>query len=178
MHQSALLMILLVLVSQGEAWNRKSLLFIAGTLVAVAYVDQFTDILDAMMQETQYSNMVSDWTSWGDDGTNIIRVAVYAVPTILSVIGYKQIKQANDPVINFCTNMSIVSTGLYILSVATSGIFIGRLPIYASLYNYILLPWQIKNIFTKQSARLVYILAVVGYIGFYIYQFFVQWRLY
>ena len=177
MHQSALLMILLVLVSQGEAWNRKSLLFIAGTLVAVAYVDQFTDILDAMMQETQYSNMVSDWTSWGDNGTNIIRVAVYAVPTILSVIGYNQIKQANDPVINFCTNMSIVSTGLYILSMATSGIFIGRLPIYASLYNYILLPWQIKNIFTKQSARLVYILATAAYLGFYLYQIHVIWSL-
>ena len=177
-HQSALLMILLVVVAQGKAFNKKSLWFLAGTLLAVAYVDRFTDILDIMMQETQYSNMVTDWTVWEDDGTNIIRVIVYAVPTVLSVIGYKQIRSANDPVINFCTNMSIVSTGLYIVSAATSGIFIGRLPIYASLYNYILLPWQIKNIFTKRSKQLVYIIAVVGYLGFYVYQLHWVWGLF
>lgn len=175
MHQSALLMIPLVIIAQGRPWNKKSIVFLIGTLIAVAFVDQFTNILDAMMQETQYSNMVTDWQMWGDDGTNIIRVLVYSVPTIISVIGYKQIKRANDPVINFCTNMSIVSTGLYLVSMATSGIFIGRLPIYASLYNYILLPWQIKNIFTKQSASLIYVLAIVAYIGFYYYQMFIIW---
>lgn len=175
MHQSALLMIPLVIIAQGRPWNKKSIVFLIGTLIAVVFVDQFTNILDIIMQETQYSNMVSDWTSWGDDGTNIIRVAVYAVPTIFSVIGYKQIKRANDPVINFCTNMSIVSTGLYIVSMATSGIFIGRLPIYASLYNYILLPWQIEHIFTKQSGQLVKLAATVAYLGFYYYQMFIAW---
>ena len=178
MHQSALLMIPIVLIAQGRPWNKKSIAFLAATLVAVAFVDQFTNILDYVMQETQYANMVSDWQSWGDDGTNVIRVLVYAVPTILSVIGYKQIRRANDPVINFCTNMSIVSTGLYIVSMVTSGIFIGRLPIYASLYNYILLPWEIKNIFTKQSAKLVRLAAIVAYIGFYVYQIFIQWGMY
>lgn len=175
MHQSALLMIPILLIAQGRAWNKKSIAFLVATLVAVAFVDQFTNILDYIMQETQYANMVSDWTEWGDDGTNSIRVLVYAVPTILSVIGYKQIRQANDPVINFCTNMSIVSTGLYIVSMFTSGIFIGRLPIYASLYNYILLPWEIKNIFTKQSAKLVYAVAIVAYILFYYYQMHIAW---
>ena len=178
MHQSALLMIPIVIISQGDAWNIKSILFLIATLVAVVFVDQFTDILDIMMQETQYSSMVSDWTSWGDDGTNFIRVLVYAVPTILSVIGFKYIRKANDPVINFCTNMSIVSTGLYIVSMFTSGIFMGRLPIYASLYNYILLPWEIKHIFTRQSAQLVKISAIVAYVLFYYYQIFIQWRLY
>ncbi|MBR6609846.1 MAG: EpsG family protein [Oscillospiraceae bacterium] len=175
MHQSALLMIPIVIIAHGEAWNIKSILFLAATLVAVMFVDQFTDILDIIMQETQYSSMVSDWTSWGDDGTNAIRVLVYSVPTILAAIGIKYIRQANDPVINFCTNMSIVSTGLYIISMFTSGIFMGRLPIYASLYNYILLPWEIDNIFTRQSARLVKLTAIVAYIGFYYYQIFIQW---
>ena len=174
MHQSALLMIPIVLIAQGRPWNKKSIAFLLVVLVSVAFVDQFTNILDYVMQETQYASMVSDWTEWGDDGTNIIRVLVYAVPTILSVIGYKQIRQANDPVINFCTNMSIVSTGLYIVSMVTSGIFIGRLPIYASLYNYILLPWQIEHIFTKQSARLLKLCAVGAYIGFYCYNLLIM----
>lgn len=175
MHQSALLMLPIVVIAQGRPWNKKSIMFLIATLIAVVFVDQFTNILDTMMQETQYSNMVSDWQSWGDDGTNIIRVIVYSVPTLLSIIGYKQIRRANDPVINFCTNMSIVSTGLYIVSMATSGIFIGRLPIYASLYNYILLPWEIQHIFTKQSSRLMYMLAIGAYVGFYCFSIFILW---
>ena len=64
-----------------------------------------------MMQETQYANMVSDWNEWGDDGTNALRVLVYSIPTILSFIGLKYIRAEDNPVINFCTNMSIISTG-------------------------------------------------------------------
>lgn len=175
MHQSALLMIPVALIAQGRAWNKRSIFFLIATLIAVAYVDEFTTILDIIMQETQYANMVTDWKMWGDDGTNFIRVLVYSVPTVISLIGLKQIRMANDPVINFCTNMSIVSTGLYIVSMVTSGIFMGRLPIYASLYNYILLPWQIDHIFTKQSARIVKMAAMVAYVLFYYYQMCITW---
>lgn len=133
MHQSALLMIPIVIIVQGKAWNKRTILFLIAALIAVTFVDQFTNILDDMMQETQYANMVTDWTLWGDNGTNVFRVLVYSVPTILSFVGLKYIHYEDDPVINFCANMSIVSTGLYIISMFTSGIFIGRLPIYASL---------------------------------------------
>ena len=175
MHQSALIMIPILLIVQGPAWNKRTVLFLLAALVAIAFVDQFTNILDDMMQETQYANMVSDWTEWDDDGTNALRVVVYAVPTVLSVIGLPYIRAENDPTINFCTNMSIVSTGLYIISMFTSGIFMGRLPIYASLYNYILLPWEIDHMFTRDSARLVKIVMVVAYLGFYYYQMHLTW---
>lgn len=175
MHQSALLMIPIVIIAQGKAWNKRSILFLIATLIAVIFVDQFTNILDNMMQETQYANMVSDWNEWGDDGTNVLRVLVYAVPTIFSLLGLKYIKAEDDNVIDFCTNMSIVSTGLYIISMFTSGIFIGRLPIYVSLYNYILLPWEIDHMFTKESKRLIMIVMVAAYLVFYWYQIEVVW---
>ena len=175
MNQSALLMIPIVIIAQGKAWNKRSILFLIATLIAVIFVDQFTNILDNMMQETQYANMVSDWNEWGDDGTNVLRVLVYAVPTIFSLLGLKYIKAEDDSVIDFCTNMSIVSTGLYIISMFTSGIFIGRLPIYVSLYNYILLPWEIDHMFTKESKRLIMIVMVAAYLVFYWYQIEVVW---
>lgn len=175
MHQSALLMIAIVIIAQGKAWNRRSILFLIAALIAVAFVNQFTDLLDNAMQETQYANMVTDWNQWGDDGTNALRVLVYAVPTILSVIGLRYIRAENDTVINFCTNMSIVSSGLYLISMFTSGVFIGRLPIYASLYNYILLPWEIEHMFTKESQRLVMLIMIAAYLFFYWYQVAVTW---
>lgn len=175
MHQSALVMIPIVIIVQGKAWNKRTILFLSAALVAVTFVNQFTSILDNMMQETQYANMVNDWTLWGDDGTNVFRVLVYSVPTILSLIGLKYIHYENDPVINFCANMSIVSTGLYIISMFTSGIFIGRLPIYASLYNYILLPWEIDHMFTKKSSKIMGLFMVVAYLAFYWYQVVITW---
>lgn len=175
MHQSALLMIPIVIIVQGKAWNKRTVTFLIVALIAVVFVDQFTNILDDMMQETQYANMVTDWTMWEDDGTNVFRVLVYSVPTILSFIGLKYIHYEDDLVINFCTNMSIVSTGLYIISMFTSGIFIGRLPIYASLYNYILLPWEVEHIFTENSAKIIKVLMIGLYLAFYSYQIFITW---
>ncbi len=176
-HQSALIVFAIILIVQGKAWNRRTVLFLTATLVAVLYIDSFTELLDSMMKETQYSNVVSDWTLWEDDGTNVFRVLVYAVPTVLSLVGLRYIREADDPVINFCTNMSIVSTGIYIISVFTSGIFIGRLPIYASLYNYILLPWELKHMFTKDSARFMKVATVAAYLAFYWYQIHSTWGL-
>lgn len=168
-HGSALLVLPFIFVAQGEAWNSKTILFIIGVLIAVIYINQFTNILETLLAETQYENVVSDWQMWEDDGTNILRVLVYSVPTLLSLIGLKYIRRANNPVINICTNMSIVSSGIYVISMFTSGIFIGRLPIYFSLYNYILLPWEIENMFEIKSAKLVYAMMVLGYFGFYLY---------
>lgn len=169
MHQSALVVIPFVFIAQGKAWNKKTLLFMIVVIIAVAGIGQFTNVLDSMLAETQYKNVVSDWQSWNDDGTNALRVLVYAVPSILALIGLRFIRNEDDKVINLCTNMSIVSVGFYIVSMFTSGIFIGRLPIYFSLYSYILLPWEIDHMFTKRSARLVYTVMVIGYLGFYLY---------
>lgn len=132
-HGSALLVLPFIFIVQGDAWNKKTLLFIAGVILVIAFVGQFTDILDTLLAETKYKNVVSDWQDWEDNGTNAIRVLIYAVPAILSLIGFRYIKSANDPVINLCTNMSIVSVGFYVVSMFTSGVFIGRLPIYFSL---------------------------------------------
>lgn len=132
-HQSALLVIPFIFIVQGKAWNKKTILFILAVIVAVIFADRFTDILDNMLAETQYQNVVSDWEQFQDDGTNILRVLVYSIPTILSLIGLKYIRKEDNPVINICTNMSIAATGFYVVSMFTSGIFIGRLPVYFSL---------------------------------------------
>ena len=176
-HQSALLLIPFVFIVQGKAWNTKTLLFIVAVVAIVMFADRFTDILDNMLAETQYENVVSDWQNWEDDGTNILRVLVYSVPTVLSLIGLRYVRSANNPVINICTNMVIASTGFYVISMFTSGIFIGRLPIYFSLYGYILLPWLIKNMFTKRSAQLIYICMIGAYTIFYFYQNHFVWGL-
>lgn len=177
MHQSALLMIPFVLIAQGKAWNKKTMIFIVFALVAITFVGNFTNFLDSALADTQYANVVSDYTSWNDDGTSPLRVMVYCVPVLFSYIGRKYIRSIDNPLIDFCTNMSIISAGVYIISMFTSGIFLGRIPIYCSLYGYILLPWEIENLFNEDTRGMIYSALVVCYLIFYYYQMHMAWQI-
>ena len=110
------------------------------------------------------------------DGTNIIRVLVYSVPALLSLLGLNQVRAANSPIINLSVNCSIVTMALYLVSMVTSGIYIGRLPIYTTLQGYIAVPWLIENIFTKESAKIIRILMIGSFCMFFYYQMFIAWN--
>ena len=177
-HASALLMIPIIFIVQGKAWNKKSVLCILGCILILIFVNQFTDGMNNILSNTQYSNMVADWKEWEDNGTNPIRVFVYSIPMILSIIGRKQIKEADNPVINIVTNFSILTSVIAMVSMKTSGIFIGRLISYGSMYSAsILLPWEIENIFTRNSTIIIKSATVLGYIGFFYYQMHFTWGL-
>jgi len=177
-HQSALLMLPVIFIVQGEPWNKSTVMVLFATVLVLFFVDRFTDILEGLLSETQYSNVIDDWTSSNDTGTNPIRVLVYSVPMVLSLLGLSYIREENDPVINVCVNMSIISAGLYLIAMVTSGIFVGRLPIYVCLYsNCILLPWEIDHFFSKQSGQLIKSVMIVLFILFYFYQIHFTWGL-
>lgn len=174
-HGSALLMLPIIFLVQGQAWNWNTVFMLAVTMVVVLFVDRFTPILNNMLQDTQYNDMMTNeiWTT--DDGTNIIRVAVYSVPALLSLFGLKYIRAENDPVINICVNCSIVTMALYLVSSVSSGIYIGRLPIYTTLQGYIALPRLIDLIFEKRSANLMRIMMYGAYLTFFYFQMHFAW---
>ena len=173
LHMSVLIIIPCLFFVQGKAFNKRMMLFMAGVVLAGAVLGrtgQLNEIIAQLMQSTQYDSVLDEFYMTMDSGTNALRVLVYMVPTILGLIGLRYIRQADDPVINFCTNMSVVSAGIYIVSMFTSAIMIGRLPIYFSIYNYILLPWEINHIFEKRSAQLVTAMLVLCYLVYNYYQ--------
>lgn len=174
-HKSALLMIPILFIVQGKAWNVKTILMLLATMVIVGYVDRFTPILSDLLEDTQYDNMMTDELWVADDGTNILRVAVYSMPAILSLVGLRHVRAADDPVINYCVNCSIVTMALYLVSAVTSGVYIGRLPIYTTLQGYIVLPWLIDRMFARDSARLIKFAMIGLYAAFYYYQIFIAW---
>ena len=176
LHASALLMIPILFIIQRKAWNFLTLVAIIATVVALFFVDQLTDILRNVLSDTQYQNVISDWEEWDDNGTNPLRVLVYSIPLILAVAGNRYIREAENPLINLCVNASVISTSIYVISMVTSGIFIGRLPIYVSLYaTCILLPWEIDHFFTERSARIIKVIAIGAYLGFFYFQMHVAW---
>ena len=177
-HRSALLLIPIAFFVQGRAWNWKMLLVLLGTILVMNFTGLFTSVLGSVLEDTQYRNIAYDMTHYGDDGTNPLRVLVYSVPTILSLFCRKKINREGGRVIKIACNMGIVSTAMYLLSMVTSGILIGRLPIYCSLYaNGILLPWELNHMFSRSTGRMVRMAALGFYLLFYVFQIHFQWGL-
>lgn len=175
-HGSALIMLPIIFVVQGDAWNGKSLLMLTASAVFMAVFDRFSPLLNELLQETQYNDMMTNEIWSTDDGTNIIRVAVYSVPALVSLLGLKYIRAANNPAMNICVNCSIVTMALYLVASVSSGIYIGRLPIYTTLHGYMALPWMINQMFDKPSARLVRLAMYAAYLFFFYYQMAITWN--
>lgn len=174
-HASALLILPLAFIMQGSALNRKTMLTIVGAALCVPFIDRFTPILEMLLSDTQYGDVMTNeiWTA--DDGTSIIRVLVYSAPALVVFFGYRYILHSKDRVMNLCINASILTMALYLVSAVTSGIYVGRLPIYTTLQGYMVLPWVIDQVFEKASARLIKLLMVVCYLGFFYFQMHFVW---
>ena len=168
-------MLPMIFIVQGKAWNKKTLLFAIAIILSIAFVDQFTNIITNFMENTQYSGEVDQYLS--TEGTSIQRIFVYSIPAVLSLVFKKYIDKAENPIINLAANMSLIAAFSYVLSGFTSGMFIGRIPIYFSLYNYILLPWIVERVFTKRSAVVIYIAMICFYLFYYYYQIHITWGL-
>lgn len=176
-HGSALLMLPLIFVVQGKAWNKRTLLMMIGVGVAILFIDQFTTLLDTMLAETQYSDMVTNEIWINDNGTNILRVLFYSIPAALSLIGKRYVDKENSPVVNMCVNYACCTCFIYFLSAFTSGIYIGRIPIFVTLPGYAVCPWLIDHMFTKESAQFVKLIFIGVFLVFFYYQMHFTWRI-
>lgn len=173
LHLSALVVVPCLYFVRGKVLNRRMALFAAGAVFAglvLGRTGKLNELIAGFMESTQYDSVLDEFYETMDSGTNALRVLVYSVPAALAVMGRRYILRADDPVIHFCGNMAVIAACVYLISMFTSAIMIGRLPIYFSVYNYILLPWQLQNMFEKRSAKLVTGLLVVCYLAYNYYQ--------
>lgn len=174
-HTSALIMIPAYFIVDSEPWSKRTMIFVGGIILAMLFTSQFTSILDKVVENSDYASSMEEFKDT-DDGTNPIRILVESVPVIIAFFYRDKIKDRLTPIIKISINMSLIASGLYIISkIARSGIMLGRLPIYFSVYNLILLPWLIKFIFEKNERRLMCFTMVVCYLAFFYYQMEVAW---
>ena len=174
-HQSALILIPMYFIAQGEPWNKRTMLFIGCIVLAMIFTTKFTNLLTDVVEQTDYASSVNEFKAT-DDGTNIIRILVELIPVILAFVYRDKIKDKLTPIIKLSINMSLIASGFYIISkIVNSGILLGRLPIYFSIYNLILLPWLLNNIFEKKEKNLIYYIMIVCYFAFFYYQMIIAW---
>ena len=174
-HTSAIIFLPFIFVVNGRALNVRTIMYILALLVSIVFLDKVSDFIVKSMENTEYEGDIAIFLN--DDGTNIMRVLFYSVPAIMAWLFRPYLDRANDPLINICANLSVVSAGVYLFSFFTSGILVGALPIYFSMANYILIPWLIMEVFDSASALLIELGFVGMYSFFFYYQMVITWKL-
>ena len=69
-HPSAIVWIPAMFIIQGEAWNWKTIAFSLAMVMAVIFVDTFTNLLEDSLAETAYAGYTDQFAQ--DDGSNIM----------------------------------------------------------------------------------------------------------
>ena len=170
-HTSALVMLPVVFIVQGKAWNKKTLLYMVVAVVAMFIFSRRADLMDVLLQGTEYEGTIETWHNMGDNGVHPIRVIVNAVPVVLAFYAREVIYKKKNPMLNICVNMSIINLGIYLIAMVTSGIMLGRLPIYVVLYTLILLPYLVYNVDWGNYNMLLRSGLIVGYFLYYLMQY-------
>ena len=122
-HGSALLMLPFAYIMTGPVLNRKTFLMIGGVALLIPFIDNFLPMLENLLMDTQYNDVMTNGIWESDDGTNLIRVLVYSVPALVALLGRKYIRRNTNPVTNLCINASMITMAIYLISSVTSGIY-------------------------------------------------------
>ena len=176
-HLTAIILLPVAFIVNSRPWSIRVFIVLGIAIFALIATNQFTDFLNSSLQDTQYSDSVEYWQQEHFGGTNPIRVLVQIVPTVIAVVARRKLAENSNRLIDISINMSVVSSAIWLISMVTSGIHIGRLPIYVCLFNNILLPYEIQILFNEKDQRIVKFAMVVLYLAFSYYQFHFAWHI-
>lgn len=172
-HQSAILMIPIVLMTAGDGWSKRFWLTFPILLLLVAALGGSDSLFDAAVSSSSYAGDLQYIKS--DSGSSPIRALIAFVPVLLVFLKHRQIFTKQTPrIIHLAANMSVVTFFIYVISSFTSGIYIGRIPIYSEMYNLILIPWLVKHPY-KNEQKVLYLGIFGGYLLNFIYQMEIAW---
>ena len=163
-HMTALLMIPIYFVARSKPWDKKIGLFIVGIILICIFAEPFFSGVDSALGNTAYAGATGQFEE--DDGVNPLRVLFFAIPPFIAFWKRKELERyyEKNKMLQICINMSLITVALYFVGMFTSGILIGRLPIYCEVYNLILIPYLLNVCFKKQERAIVkpiYVLVLV-----------------
>ncbi len=174
-HSTALFWIPVYFIVRYKPFSRQIWLFVVLTLIVVFFIDNFTNLLDSSLEDTQYAGTGATIMNYeNDDGVSPIRVLVSAVPPGIALWRKKYVEQRSNPTIDIMINMSTASVGIYLLAMVTSGILVGRVPAYFTMVNYILLPWLLDNTFEGGFKTFIKTACYSFYLVYFYYSMAVQ----
>ena len=161
-HSTAILMLPMYFVARSKPWQMRIFIFILVIILVCVFAEPLFDNLDEnVLSGTAYAGATDQFDE--DDGVNPLRALFAAVFPIAAYVRRKSLEEhyASDPLLPIAVNMSLIAAALNVVGIFTSGILIGRLPIYFSVYNMLLIPYLLKYGFNEKDKTIAR-LAVVA----------------
>lgn len=160
MHKSALILIPMYYIVRHEAWSKQIIKLIIISAICIVFYNQLEPILFKAIENTQYSN----YSGYDEGGSSFIRTLVNAVPVILAYLKRSELKEKWDNS-NIFVNISVIN--LVFVALGMYQWIFNRFTLYFQLYNFILIPYIIKNCVRGREKRLLYIGVIVCYLIFF-----------
>ena len=162
-HQSALMLIPLYFVVRQKAWSKQMAIFIGIAVVSVLAYDIVSPLIFKALQATSYS----EYSDYNAGGSSIMRTMVNLVPVVLAYVKRKELKKV-WPESNIFVNLAIINV-IFVAFGMFNWIF-NRFTLYTQLYNFILVPYIIKNCFKGKERRVLYLIFMLCYFIFFYYE--------
>lgn len=171
-HTYALMFLILPLFGV-KPWTPRTFLLLLGVLLVM---NNFEPVLTAFLEVANESGKhVSSSEILGTASINPIRVAVYAVPPLFALVFRPYLFiDGEDREHNILVNMSFLTVAIMSVGLVSAANMFARMGQYFEFGVICGLPWMLKQPFEKSSERLVYLLALVCFAGYFCYAHLVQ----
>lgn len=161
-HVSCLIMIPIYFISIREMWSRGVWMTIIIFLISMVFYDPVINLIFEILGNAKYA----EYKDFNEGGANILRIAVYFIPVILSYLKREELKEWKY--CNIFINMTLIN--FIIMGFSYYNWIFARFNIYTELYVIIALPYIIKKCFNNsKEKRVLYYSLIVLYLIFFIY---------
>lgn len=171
-HTYSLMFVILPLFTV-KPWSARTFLLLAGILFIMA---NFNTVLEGFIELANESGKnVSSEEIIGTAPINPIRVAVYAVPSVFALVFRRYIFVGEgDREHNILVNMAFLTVAIMSVGLVNAANMFARMGQYFEFGIICSLPWMISKPFEKSSERLISMIAIVCFAGFFCYANLVQ----
>lgn len=161
-HKSVIFMLPSYFLAREEAFSKKMVLIILGTILIVLMFSSFAGTIKDIAGDYGYYI-----DSFNEGGANILRVLVNAVPVGMAYL-YREELKSRWADSHIFINFSILNLIFYILSLQ-NWIF-ARVGLYAAIANFLLIPYIISRCMDEGKKTFFYLVCMICYFIFFYYE--------
>lgn len=151
----------------GKPWRLRSFLLLAAILIAMLTFEK--TIATFLEYADRIGKTVSEVELFDGHRMNTIRVAVYGVVPLITLIYRERLDPYMERIHRILINMSIFSFVFMLPGTITGGNLFGRVSTYFEISNICIFPWLIDTLFNERSAYLLKRIAIVAFLLFFLY---------
>ncbi len=150
-----------------KPWSINTFVLIGVTLfIMLTFQNTITSMLE---MADQVGKNIPTEEVFDDNQMNILRVGVYSVVPLTSLLFRRRINSDIDRKNSIFIQMSIISLMFMLLGTINGANMFGRAGNYFQFGFICSLPWLVRKLFTKQSVAIILLVATLCFSGFYMY---------